>query len=164
MTLVCRLQWTGSAPLNSSRRITERLGSSLQKSSDICFATHRRPTRAHSRASAMLMPTPTSCCSLLHLLKAKSSFCIWFARTRTWGTTTLTMISCHPGFVSPAADALAITQDFVRQRLRWNFAAKRLQKCDKVRLFARGEMQLPDLGVKPTVRISSSRVKVDYLR
>src|ERR1700688_3877729 len=45
---------------------------------------------------AMLMPTPTSCCSLLRLLKPKSSFCIWSARTRTWGTTTLRMISCHP--------------------------------------------------------------------
>src|SRR5437660_7580436 len=40
--------------------------------------------------------TPTSCCSLLHLLKAKSRFCIWSARTRTWGTTTFRMISCHP--------------------------------------------------------------------
>jgi hypothetical protein len=28
--------------------------------------------------------------------EGKSSFCIWFARTRTWGTTTLRMISCHP--------------------------------------------------------------------
>jgi hypothetical protein len=44
-----------------------------------------------------------------------------------------------------------------------NFAAKRLQKCDKAGLFARGEVQFPDLGVKPGVRISSSRVKVDYL-
>ena len=32
--------------MNSSRRITERLGSSLPKSSDIYLATHRRQTRA----------------------------------------------------------------------------------------------------------------------
>jgi serine/threonine protein kinase len=52
MTLVCRLKWTGSAPLNSSQRMTKRLASSLQKSSDICLATHRQQTTRTRRSSA----------------------------------------------------------------------------------------------------------------
>ncbi len=83
-----------------------------------------------------------------------------FELTPIWPQTILGTLRAFPPLEQPT---LMLTQDLVRQRLRWNFAAKRLQKCDKVRLFARGEVPHPDLGVKPRVRISPSRVKVDHL-
>jgi hypothetical protein len=49
----------------------------------------------------------------------------WLARLGIITNGVVIVISCS-AFVSPAADGLAITQDFVRQRLGWNFAAKRL--------------------------------------
>jgi hypothetical protein len=41
----------------------------------------------NTRALALVGDTDANAyelCSLLHLLKAKSSFCIWSARTKTW--------------------------------------------------------------------------------
>src|SRR3977135_1973320 len=111
MTLVCQLQWTGSAPLNSSRRITERLGSSLQKSSDFCFATHRRPTRAHSRSSVILMPRLRVVFSFASS-EGKEQFLHLVRTNEDMGTTTLRMISCPPRLTqrrSPPNTTLSVT-------------------------------------------------------
>src|ERR1700682_2114463 len=117
MTLVCRLKRTGSAPLNSSRRITERLGSSLQKSSDICLATHRQQTRAHSRSSATLMPTPTSYSFLLHLLKAMSVGSLDCQSTRIANYARNGCAVCHPSCAQAKSVRLEILMRWLQSNL-----------------------------------------------